>query len=56
MSLILSAQATQEGPGHCEPAGLEPPLAAQMSPVIETAEIASAEVSQEQDVIEDSTA
>jgi len=26
MILILSVQARQEGEGHCEPVGLEPPL------------------------------
>jgi len=56
MSLVLSAQATQEGLRRCEPVGPEPPLTTQMSAVIETAGIASVEVSQEQDVTEGSAA
>jgi hypothetical protein len=50
MPLILSAQATQEGLGRCEP------VTARMSAVIETTGIAFVEVSQEQDVTEDSAA
>jgi hypothetical protein len=52
--LILSVQAGQEEEGRCEAAGLEPPLTAQMSPVIETEGTASVGVLQEQDVVEDS--
>jgi hypothetical protein len=52
--LILSARAGQEEEGRCEPAGLEPPLTAQMSLVIETEGTASVGVLQEQDVVEDS--
>jgi len=52
--LVLSVQAEQEEEGRCEPAGLEPPLTAQMSPVFETEGTASVEVLQEQDVVEDS--
>jgi hypothetical protein len=51
--LLLSVQAGQEE-GRCEPAGLEPPLTAQMSPVFETEGTASVGVLQEQDVAEDS--
>jgi hypothetical protein len=56
MPLILSAQATQEGLGRCEPVQPEPPVTARMSAVIETTGIAFVEVSQEQDVAEDSAA
>lgn len=51
--LVLSVQAGQEE-GRCEPAGLEPPLTAQMSPVFETEGTASVGELQEQDVAEDS--
>jgi hypothetical protein len=54
MILIPSAQAGQEEKGRCEPAGLEPPLTAQMSPVFETEGTVSVGVLQEQDVVEDS--
>jgi hypothetical protein len=52
--LILSVQAGQEEEGRCEPAGLEPPLTAQMSPVFETEGTVSVGVLQGQDVVEDS--
>ena len=54
LCLILSVQAEQEEQGRCEPAGLEPPLRAQMSPVFETEGTASVGVLQEQGVTEDS--
>jgi hypothetical protein len=52
MPILSSVQAGQEE-GRCEPAGLEPPLTAQMSPVFETEGTASVGVLQEQDVVED---
>lgn len=51
--ILISVQAGQEEE-RCEPAGVEPALAPQMSPVFEMEETASAGVLQEQDVVEDS--
>ena len=52
--ILISVQAGQEEKGRCEPAGLEPPLTVQLSPVFETEETASVGVLREQDVVEDS--
>ena len=51
--ILISVQAGQEE-GRCEPAGWEPALTPQMSPVFEMEGTASAGVLQEQDVVEGS--